>query len=183
MTGKIQGRAGNRDDLMAPHGCFRCRGDDRWVAIAVETDEEWEALRLAIGDPEWARAPRFAAGPGRRRHQDELERGIEAWTSERPAEEVMALLQQSGVAAGVSMTVADLLADRHLRARAAFVEVDHPEAGPQIMYAPVWKLSDTPAAIRRPAPRLGEHNDHVFGRLLGLSAGEIADLTSRGIIR
>ncbi len=183
MTGTIQSRTGNRDEAMAPHGCFRCRGDDRWVAIAVETDPEWEALRRAMGDPEWARAARFADGLGRRRHQDELERGVEAWTRDRAAEDVMTLLQESGVAAGVSMTVADLLADAHVRARGAFVEVDHPETGPQVMYGPVWKLSDTPATIRRPAPRLGEHNEHVFGRLLGLSTDEITALAGRGIIR
>ena len=99
------------------------------------------------------------------------------------AEDVVALLQGSGIAAGVSMTVADLMRDTHLRARGAFVEVDHPETGPQVMYGPVWKLSDTPATIRRPAPRLGEHNDYVFGRLLGLAADEIAALAGRGILR
>jgi benzylsuccinate CoA-transferase BbsF subunit len=183
MTGVIRGRAGSRDDTMAPHGCFRCLGDDRWVAIAVGTDAEWEALRRAMGDPEWARAACFAEAPGRRQHQDELERRIEAWTRARSAEEVMTRLQAVGVPAGVSMTVADLLRDPHLAARGAFVEVDHPETGPQVVYAPVWKLSGTPATIRRPAPRLGEHNAYVFGQLLGLSADEIAGLVSREIIR
>jgi crotonobetainyl-CoA:carnitine CoA-transferase CaiB-like acyl-CoA transferase len=95
----------------------------------------------------------------------------------------MTRLQAEGVAAGVSMTVADLLHDPHLEARGAFVAVDHPETGPQVLYAPVWKLSDTPAEIRRPAPRLGEHNAYVFGQLLGLSADEIAGLVSREVIR
>jgi formyl-CoA transferase len=80
------------------------------------------------------------------------------------------------------MTVSDLLRDPHLEARGSFVEVDHPETGPQVLYAPVWRLSDTPARIRRPAPCLGQHNDYVFGELLGLSADEIEGLVGQGII-
>jgi crotonobetainyl-CoA:carnitine CoA-transferase CaiB-like acyl-CoA transferase len=182
MTGRISSQAGNRDDAMAPHGCFRCRGEDRWVAIAVGTDEEWGAFRHVMGDPQWARDARFADAPGRRRYQDELERRIGAWTGTQAAEEVAIQLQQAGVPAAVSMTVSDLLRDPHLDARGAFVEVDHPETGPQVLYAPVWRFSDNPARIRRPAPCLGQHNDYVFGELLGLSADEIEGLVRLGII-
>ena len=69
-------RAGNRDSSMAPHGCYPCRGEDRWVTIAVSTEEEWQAFCRVIGSPAWTTAERFSHAPHRRQNQDELDRLI-----------------------------------------------------------------------------------------------------------
>jgi benzylsuccinate CoA-transferase BbsF subunit len=182
MNGTLRPRMGNQDDIMAPHGCYRCKGDDKWVAITVATDEEWEAFRYAIGDPDWAREERFADGFGRWSNQHDLDRLIEDWTKERTPYEVMEVLQKAGVAAGPSLNIEELINDPHIKECEVFVEVEHPEMGRQIVYRPTWRLSGTPGRIQRRAPLLGEHNHYVFGELLGMSDKEIARLEKEEII-
>jgi benzylsuccinate CoA-transferase BbsF subunit len=182
MNGTIRPRMGNQDDVMAPHGCYRCKGDDKWVAIAVATDEEWEAFRHAIGDPGWAREERFADGFRRWNNQHDLDRLIEDWTKERTPYEVMEVLQKAGVAVGPSFNIEELINDPHIKEREVFVEVGHPEMGKQTIYSPTWRLSGTPGRIQQRAPLLGEHNHYVFGELLGLSSKEIAGLEKEEVI-
>lgn len=173
---------GNRDTSMAPHGVFPCAGEDAWVTIAVASDAEFEALCRVIGRPELVDDPRFADVVSRYRNQAALEPLISEWTRPRSHHEAAALLQAAGVPAAPVFTVADLLADPHLRARGFFEPVAHPDAGIWDMDGPVWKLSRTPAHIRLPAPAYAEHNDYVFRYLLGLDDREIARLTEEGII-
>jgi benzylsuccinate CoA-transferase BbsF subunit len=182
VNGKETEPVGNSSTEAAPHGVYRCRGDDRWCAIAVFTDEEWLGFKRALGKPLWAEDKRFATLTGRLKHSEELNRLVEAWTKEHTAEEVMALLQRQGVAAGVVQDASDLAKDPQLNERGFFIELDHPELGKTISDAVPIRLSDTPARYTRAAPVLGQDNDYVYGKLLGMSEGELAELKRQGII-
>ena len=182
MNGRVAERIGNRDQQMAHHGCYRCRGEDAWIAIAVETDEQWERLCDALGQPALAAAERFATVSSRRDHQDELDAIISEWTATRGKVEAMEELQRNGVSAGAVYTAADAYADPHLQARDFWEAVDDPDAGRQIYPGRPMHLSETPLTTRRPTPTLGQHNEYVFGDLLGLSEAELAELEASGII-
>jgi crotonobetainyl-CoA:carnitine CoA-transferase CaiB-like acyl-CoA transferase len=173
---------GNSSTEAAPHGVYRCRGDDRWCAIAVFTDEEWQGFKRALGNPPWAEDRKFATLTGRLKHSRELNRLVEGWTKEHTAEEVMALLQGQGVAAGVVKDASDLAKDPQLKQQGFFIELDHPELGKTVSDAVPIRLSDTPARYTRAAPILGQDNDYVYGELLGLSEDELAKLKKQGII-
>ncbi len=182
-NGSIQGSWGGRRHNAAPHGAYRCRGDDQWCVIAVFTDDEWESLTRAIGDPPWAKEGRFATLLGRKQHEDELDRLLQSWTIQKDAREVMGLLQGAGVAAGVIQSGKDLLEDdRQLSARGHYVRTEHPEAGRQTVDGVRIKLSHTPGSVRNPAPLLGQHNEYVFKELLGISAEEYDNLIVEQVI-
>jgi benzylsuccinate CoA-transferase BbsF subunit len=179
-TGKEPEPMGNSSSLAAPHSVYPCRGENRWCAIAVFTEDEWRGLKRALGNPAWAEEEKFATLSGRIDNRDELDRLITAWTQEHTAEEVMSRLQENGVAAGVVQDAADLARDPQLRERGFFIE--HPDKELPPTDATPIKLSRTPAEYRRAAPSPGQDNDYVYGRLLGLSESEIADLREKGVI-
>ena len=173
---------GNSSTEAAPHGVYRCQGDDRWCAIAVFTDEEWQGFKRALGNPPWAEDKRFATLAGRLKHSEELDRLVEDWTKERTAEEAMALLQRQGVAAGVVQDASDLAEDPQLKERGFFIELDHPELGKTVSDAVPIRLSDTPARYTRAAPIQGQDNNYVYRELLGMSEDEIDKLREQGVI-
>ncbi len=166
----------------APHGVYRCKGKERWCAVAVFTDEEWQGFQRALGNPSWAEEERFAALSSRIRNGKELDRRVAAWTKERTAEEVMSQLQRNGVAAGVVQDAADLARDPQLKARDFFIEIVHPEAGITMTDAVPVKLSSAPAKYNRAAPAPGQDNSYVYGKLLGMSEAEVAELGKHGVI-
>jgi len=176
LNGRVARPMGNRDRTMAPHGCYRCRGEDRWVTITVSSEEEWHALCDAMGSPGWTAEERFIDMAGRLAHQDELDGLIGEWTLERDPYEIMHLLQKAGVAAGPVLTPGDLCRDPHLEERGFFREVTHRETGTHRYPGMSFKFSRTPADIRIPPNCLGEHNEYVYGELLGMSPEEIAEL-------
>jgi len=181
MTGRIPGRKGNSDDFMAPHNLYPCWGTDRWLAIAVETDEEFAALARVMEKPELADDPRFATAAARKRNEAELDAVISEWTRLRDRDLMARQLGEAGVAAAPSRDARDLMRDPHLRARGVFVELDHPETGPRDFVGLPWQMSGCQPALKR-SPLLGEHNDYVFGQLLGLDEAEIARLKKSGVI-
>ena len=182
MNQRQPSRNGNRDDSMAPHNCYRCKDEDKWVSIAVATDEEWEALCQAMGNPEWTKDECFSDSYSRWQNQEDLDKLIEQWTINYTHYEVMERLQASGVAAMPSFSAEELFADPHLKEREVATEVNHPVMGKQVVLNPPWKFSETPASIERAAPLMGQHNDYVFGELLGMSKQEINQLTEEGVI-
>jgi crotonobetainyl-CoA:carnitine CoA-transferase CaiB-like acyl-CoA transferase len=183
VNGRIQTSQGNRLPYAAPHGAFRCQGDDRWCAIAVFTDDQWRAFCQAIGDPQWCHEERFATLQGRKENDDDLERLVEGWTSTRTAEQVMETLQAAGVPAGVVQNAQDVLEnDPHLKARGYYVYLDHPEAGHTAYDGPGFRLSKTPGKLRSPAPCLGEHTDYVCREVLQMDDEEIAQLVMDGVL-
>ncbi|MGC9667602.1 CaiB/BaiF CoA transferase family protein [Planosporangium sp. 12N6] len=176
---------GNRldDPKAAPHGVYPSAGEDRWVAIAVCDDTDWERFVHALGDPEWASDERFATQASRHAHQDALDRYVSEWTRQRTPHEAMELLQRAGVAAGAAQTAEDLNEyDPQLAERGTFFELDHPVIGPARFEGTPITFSKTVQHTWRSAPLLGEDNHYVFGDILGLDADEIADLEAEGVI-
>ena len=182
MNGRIQTTTGNRHPFMAPHGCYPCKGDDRWVTIAIGTNEEWEAFKRALGSPDWAEDSRFATSLGRWENQDDLDWHIIEWTKGQDDREVQTLLQGVGVAAGSVMNNADIFQDPHLRARGFFKEVTHREAGTHEYPFNLWHMSKTKFESRMAPPCLGEHNEYVYRELLGVSPAEYEKLEAEGHI-
>lgn len=170
---------------MSPHGPYPCAGDDRWIAIAVRSDDEWHALTAIMGSPSWALDPRYADTLGRLQHRKELDEQLSAWTAQQDAFELMETLQGAGVPAGVVQTAKDMLLDPQLRERGYWVNVDHPSA-PRVGVRPIqgqpYKFSKTPPRISKASPALGEDNHLILKNLLGLSADEIAELESELVI-
>ena len=182
LNGKIPPRMGNRHPVLAPQGCYRCKGEDRWVAIAVSSEKEWEALCRVLEHPEWIKEERFSDPVNRRKNQEELDELIETWTGRQTHLEAMHRLQEAGVPAGAVLDAAELLADEHLRARGFFREINHPEVGPRKYCGLPIRFSEASMPAPKPAPCLGEHNEYILGKLLGLSREEITHLEEENII-
>ena len=183
LNGRVRGRQANRDEFMAPHNVYRCQGGpQKWVAIAVSTDEEWQSLCRVMGDPDWAKDEKFADQISRWKHQEEMDPLIEAWTANYTDYAVTEMLQQAGVAAFPCLSNRGLVEDPHLNARDFFQEWDHPEIGRQKYDGMLWKMSKTPVEIRCPAPLYGQHNNYVFGEILGLPQDEIDRLVAEKVL-
>jgi crotonobetainyl-CoA:carnitine CoA-transferase CaiB-like acyl-CoA transferase len=182
MNGRSPGCQGNTDELMAPHNVYRCWGVDRWVAIAVETDDEFRALAEVIGRPELSGDPRFATAAARKENEAELDAIISQWTRLRERDLVANSLAAAGIAAAPSRNAEELFHDPHLRARGAFVRVDHPEVGPREFVGAPWQMSG-PQTEPQSAPLLGQHNHRVFREILGMDEEELFRLQQEGVIR
>ena len=175
-------RSGNQDSIMAPHNCYRCKGNDKWISIAVATVEEWNALCRAMGNPSWTGEEDFSDGFNRWKNRTKLDEHIGKWTINYTHYEVMELLQRAGVAAMPSFSAEEILSDPHVKARGVINEVEHPVLGKKVVINPSWKHSETPARIHKASPLLGENNEHVFGDLLGMSKEEIKKLEEEQVI-
>lgn len=177
---RVAGRMGNLNPCAAPHNAYRCRGEDRWCAIAVFTTEEWRSFCNVIGNPELAEDPMFSTLLARKENEEMLDLLVNDWTSTRQAEEAAALMQAAGVPAGVVETSEDqILYDPQLRYRRFFWEMEPPEDGKeQPSQLPNYRLS-----LRvRQAPPLGENNSYVFKDILGLTDADIKKLTEEKVI-
>ena len=182
VNNRLMQRQGNRSPSAAPHGVYRCQGDDRWCAIVVSTDEEWQSFGKVIGNPALSTNPKFSTLPARKENEEELDSLVEEWTINHSPEEVMTMMQAAGVAAGVVETGEDLLEhDTQLRHRHFFWELDHPEIGKHRARGPAFVLSKCPCEVQR-APLLGEHNEYAFKEILGMSDEEVAELVIEGVI-
>lgn len=176
FTGSVMDTHGNREPHMAPHNLYPCQGDDEWIAIAVATEEEWRGLCQAMGGPAWARDSRFADMASRLDHQEELDQLLGQWTSQQDKTDLMHHLQRHGVAATSALHIGERLFDPHFEARGLYLQQQHPVTGQDWLVGSPWKLSETPFRIERPSPMMGQHNDYVFGQLLGLPAQELQRL-------
>ena len=182
MTGERLEPGGNRDEAMAPHGVYPCRGEDRWIAIAVGTDEAWQALCRCMGRAELAAQPEYATAPARYNNQDALDALLSDWARNADAGELAARLQRSGIAASPVNSPRELMEDAHYHARGAFVTVNHPVAGSHRYPGAPFKLSESVLEANRPAPTLGRDNAHILGELLGHPQPRLEELESTGII-
>lgn len=192
-NGRVQDRAGNHIPNAAPHNAFKCAPlsdagrpmDERWIAIACFSDAEWCSLVEAMGPSVegWALDASFATHDGRKAHEAELDAGVNAWTADKDAYELMRDLQSRGVPAGVVQSARELLdCDDHLKERGYYVYLDHPETGRAAYDGPPFKLSKTPGRLATPAPLLGQHTEYVCKEILGLTDEEIADLLIAGAL-
>ncbi|MCK1516076.1 CoA transferase [Bradyrhizobium sp. 190] len=173
---------GNRHPQFVPHGCFRCAGDDNWIVIAATDEHMWERLALLIGRPDWAKDATLKTAEARRRVQDVIEKGIEAWTLALDADQAMSKLQAAKIAAGVARLPIDLLNDQHLRSRGFLQEIERAFIGLHPQPSLPIREGAGPYAIRTAAPTLGQHNGEILSGLLGLSDDEINQLLREGII-
>ena len=164
---------GNHYGGAAPHGCYRCQGDDRWCVISVGDDDEWRALCRVIGKAELAGDRRFADRQARLKHSAELDVIVQQWTETRSAEEVMTKLQSAGVAAGVVQTGADLLKDPQLRHRNYFAAFPDSLIGPfEIPRGGILFRGMEEEPYRLPS-RFGSDNDQILGEVLGYDKATI----------
>ncbi len=182
MNRRDRGRRGNQDDVMVPHNVYRCQGEDRWVTIAVESEEEWQALCQAIGHPEWLQDERFKDPKSRKAHEAELDALLSAWTQKHSPTEIMHLLQKAGVAATPVYDTESLIADPQFQHRNFFVPLNHPVTGNHPVPGIPGKYSAMDSLHYTPSPCLGQDNDAVLGGMLGLSPKEIARLKEEEII-
>lgn len=166
MNKRVPQAYGNRDEVMVPHGTYRCQGEDKWVAIAVGGEEEWQNFCRVMGEPQLAKEAHFSDRYSRWRNQDELDKIISEWTSGQEHVEVMRKLQEAGIAAGPVYTQEELYSDPHIKAREILIECDHPEVGKRALPGVFAKLSETPGQIMSRAPLLGEHTDWLLNELL-----------------
>jgi benzylsuccinate CoA-transferase BbsF subunit len=172
-------RAGNRSEHMAPHGIYPCAGDDRWIALAVEDEEQWRALVQAMGDPAWARGLKRAQ---RLADPDALDARVGDWTREHEAFALAERLQAAGIPAAPVQNFQDLLDDPQLAHRGHWVPLHHSNLGELPFGRSGFRLSANEGVLRSPGPNLGEHNREVLGGVLGLSDEEIQGLVEDGAV-
>ncbi len=181
-NGRDLGQRENEDPYMSPHNAYRCAGFDRWVAIAVSNDAEWQALCDVMGNPSWSSDPRFSDQLGRVKHRKDLDALITQWTSLHEDYEVMHRLQKAGVAAGPVLDSRGLAEDPHLKERGYLVDLGEVEGANLKIPALPFRLSDCPPPIYKVAPGFGEHNHHVLADILGLSEAEIGQLVEENVL-
>ena len=181
-SGKIVSRNGNRSDVAAPQGAYPCAGDDQWCAIAVDTEQQWEDLRLTMGDPAWAGDDRFKSVEDRLSNHDEIDGHIGQWTMDKTAQEVMDLLQSHGVPSGVVQRSSDLLQDPQLTHCNLYRYMDHPEMGNIPYTGHQFRIQGYDSGPRSPAPLLGQHNEYVLKDLLGMTDEDMIEAVIAGAI-
>ena len=185
VNGRSEPRMGNEDPALAPHGCYPCSGDDRWIAIAVSGDAQWRAFCRVLGRPEWAADLRFGDALLRWNNRVELNEMVGDATRAWDANDLMHALQRAGVPAGAVLDSESLLFDPHLRSRHFFEVVSHDPTTdmPPLPYpGRPWKLQTSPPPPPKAAPIMGHHNRMVLCELLGQTEAEFAALESEGVI-
>ena len=168
--------------VLAPHGTYPVVGDDRWIAIACGSDEEWRALAQSAAHPEWLADERFATAGERRAHRPDLDAAIGAWTHDQDAEALTQQLQAAGVAAMPVRYMIELLCDPQRNKRREHFRTGERFPGDRVGTGVAWHLSVAAPLLRYPTPAPGEHSDEVFGDILGLSPEEITRYREEGVI-
>jgi benzylsuccinate CoA-transferase BbsF subunit len=182
-NGRKPALKGNKSDHCAPHGIYPCKGQDRWVAISVTTEQEWVHFKNSVGNPCWVEQARFATMAERIKSSDALDALVAEWTQQQTPERVMSLLQGAGVPAGVVSNAEDLSNDLQLNHYNFYRQLNHPYMGNLNFYhPPAIKLSRAEAEFRAPA-LLGEHTLEICQNILGMSPAQIEDLRTKGVFR
>jgi benzylsuccinate CoA-transferase BbsF subunit len=191
-NGVVPERRENRHRFYAPHGAYPCKGEDRWCTIAVTSEEEWQAFCRVIGRPAWAKSPDYATAAARVTNAKDLDRLIGEWTAPRTAQQVMARMQKAGVPSGFVSKGEDLARNKHLKSHNFYKELEYyaadfekpgmtwPVAGKSPVFSEPINFSETPCAFG-PMHKVGQDNNYVYGKLLGMSKEEIRKLTKEGV--
>ena len=182
MTGRSLQPRGNYDPTMVPYGNYLCAGEDKWISIAVASEEEWLGLLAAMDDPAWAGDQRFNSQFRRQRHRRELDALLSSWTAGHDADELTDVLQRNGVAAAPVFSAEERLFHPHFMERGLYSDIDHPALGAEPIFNLMWNLSKTPSVVRRHAPLMGEHNQQVLCGTLGLTENELAQFEERQVV-
>ena len=177
----VRHRVGNEFPDAAPRTMLKTK-DDRWVGLSATTQGTWEDLARAIGRPELIDDPRFLDNASRVSNRDELNVILQGWMSDKTLEEVMDILVPAGGVVGPVYDIAQIVADPHYRSRGDIIDIQDPDLGATKMVGVVPKFSATPGEVTHGGPGLGEHNDEVYGGLLGLGVEELARLRQAGVV-
>lgn len=176
-------RIGNAHPRMAPHGVYPAKGEDRWISIAVATDEQWQTLAGLMDRAELAGDPRFVSTEARLANRGQLDRMVSEWTAGFDANKLSERVQSAGIAAHTSWTTPEIAADPHLRQRHAIVEVAEPDGTTRVAVGvPMILSKGAEIGIHRGTPKLGADEDYVYGELLGLSRAERQALEDAEVI-
>ena len=178
--GGEQTPSGNGDLDCAPHGVYPCAGEDRWIALAVDSDESWRRLAAASSREDLA-DPAFGRHADRIANAQKLDEALAEWTCAEQAEHLMECLQAAGVATSVVRFTPEVMACGHLERRGWFRRIEHPDMGEHRYNGHPWRFAGLPERSDSPPPRLGEHSREVLSERLGLSDDEIDDLFERGV--
>lgn len=182
LAGRQLERRGNAHPLWAPHGTYRCRGEDEWVSIAVRSDDEWRRLCDLAGLAELRDDPSLTTAAGRCAQQARIDAALEAWTRTWDKFAIMDLLQRHGIPAGAVLNAKELLVDPHLVHRGFFVEAVGENGRRSLMPGTPLRVDGQPRREWRDAPAHGEHNRHVLRTVLGMDDAEIAALEAAGVL-
>ena len=183
VTGREPKPLGNFSATAAPHGCYRCKGDDRWCVIAIQSQDEWIRFCELAGHREWLSDHRFSEPAARQTYREELDYWIGKWTANFTPHQVMMMLQRAGIGAGAVQTAEDLYRDPHLRERGFAREVFHSQVGWITRAGPSVRVGASPPARESFAHVAGEDDESVLGEVLGMSREEIRNLTERQVLR
>lgn len=181
MNGRSRTATGNRHPT-AIQGVYPCSGEDRWLALTIFDERDWELFCRAIGDPDWTSDTRFADHASRRANHDALDDRISGWTRRHTHREAMETLQSHGVAAGAVLDQRDAAEDPQYLERAMFEEASQEDVGTHRYPRAPFKLSRSPVRIERGPVRLGEDNEYVYKTLLKLTDEEYDELEQAGHI-
>ena len=182
MNGNEPVPLGNRDRNLAPHGVYKCAGDDRWIAVEVHTLEQWRSLCKAIGSADLGADSSLDSPKGRKAREDELDRAIGAWTAEIDDTEAFHILQRGGVPCGLSLDMGRLHSETQLNEGGYLKPIEYPDGTERVLPTLPWRFDGNPDFQLGPAPELGRDSSYVYSELLGLSDGEIEALTEERVI-
>jgi crotonobetainyl-CoA:carnitine CoA-transferase CaiB-like acyl-CoA transferase len=181
--GHLMERAGNRGPIAVPQGVYRCADPDAWVALAVATDAEWQALCRVLGSPSLGDDTSLAHAEGRKAARDRIDEVVASWCDNRALADIVTAFRNAGVPAEPVVSAYDADRDPQMLARGFWEALDHSVVG--VQHYPGWpmRLSSTPNQWHRShAPLLGQHNEEVLGKELGLSADELDALREAKVI-
>ena len=182
MNGRVKEPLGNRDDWYAPHGVYHCSGADRWVAIAVTSDAEWDSLCRLIERPDLAADPRYADAAGRREHPDQLDAAITEWTLQHEDRQATQLLQEAGVPSGPSQDILRVFHEPQLSEAGYFSRLRTSDGELRDLPGLPWRFEGEQGPYLTEAPVLGQHNFYVYQELLGLSGLEMDRMVQEQVI-
>ncbi|MBI4517603.1 MAG: CoA transferase [Deltaproteobacteria bacterium] len=182
INGRVAAPQANRHPWMAPHGTYPAAGKDRWVAVAVGSNAEWQALVQAMGEPSWAKEPAFNEAHSRYARQAEIDARLAQWTAAFDRDALVERLQAAGVAAAPVLEIDEVRTHPHFQERQLCQEIRSFEGSPELVYNTPWHFSLTARGVDRPSPQVGEHNHYVFGELLGMTAEEIQHLAEQQVM-
>ncbi len=182
MNGEEPSQLENRHPHWAPHRAFRAKGDDRWLTIAVRTDEEWRRLCDVMGRPELADDPRFASGVARLRSLDELNAAVEAWTATQDAHAAQMCLMRAGVPAAQVLSPGEGLSNEQFLAREFHPTIDHPVIGKLQLFSMPHVFHRLKTRLPTRSPLFGEHTRELLHRLAGIDDAEYDRLEAEGIV-
>jgi crotonobetainyl-CoA:carnitine CoA-transferase CaiB-like acyl-CoA transferase len=180
QIGVVQERSGNRSVNNAPRNTYRTK-DGKWLAVSTSAQNIAERVMRLVGHPEYIDEPWFARGSERAKHADELDEVVGGWISERTRDEVVEAFEGAGAAVAPIYSIEDIMEDPQYRALGSIITVDDPELGPVKMQNVLFRLSETPGEVRWSGPKLGEHNEEVYGEL-GMDREMLNELSEKGVI-